>query len=92
MPDPVQLVIAPHNGLWRLTEAGEVRHDFSHVERATHEAVNRARELDASGEPAQVWVEASEGNRIAIDVDPQVTQEQERRGPDTPIDVAVESA
>ena len=91
MPDPVQLVIAPHAGLWRLTEAGEPRHDFSHVEQATHEAVNRARELDASGEPAEVWVEA-EGKRIAIDVDPQVTQEQERRAPDTPIDVAAESA
>ena len=91
MPDPVQLVISPHAGLWRLVEGGGASRDFSHLEQATHEAVARARTLDASGEPAQVWVEAKDGARIAIDVDPEVTQEQERRGPDTPIDVAVEA-
>ena len=90
MPDPVQLVIAPHAGLWRLTEAGGPTHDFSHLEQATHEAVTRARVLDASGAPAEVWVEAAGGKRISVEVSPEVTQEQERRGPDTPIDVAVE--
>lgn len=90
MSDPIQLVIAPHAGLWRLTEAGARTHDFSHLEQATHEAVTRARVLDASGAPAQVWVEAAGGARIAIEVTPEVTQEQERRAPDTPIDVAID--
>lgn len=82
MPDPVQLVIAPHAGLWRLTEGDGEGRDFSHLERATHEAVRRARELDETGAPAEVWVEAAEGKRIAIDTAPTVTQEDERRSPD----------
>ena len=91
MPDPVQLVIAPHAGLWRLTEADRA-HDFSHLEQATHEAVTRARVLEGGGVPAEVWVEAAGGKRIAVDVSPEVTQAQERSAPDTPIDVAAESA
>jgi hypothetical protein len=92
MPDPVQLEIAAHAGLWRLSEAGAPGHSFSRLEDATHEAVRRARELADTGEPAEVWVEAAHGKRLRIDVDPEVTQEQERTAPDTPIDVAAERA
>ena len=92
MPDPVQLEIAAHAGLWRMSESGEPGHSFSHLEQATHEAVRRARELGDTGQPAEVWVEAAEGKRLRIDVDPEVTQEQERTAPDTPIDVAAEPA
>lgn len=89
MPDPVQLVIAPHAGLWRLSEGGEAGRSFSHVEQATHEAVRRARELDATGQPAEVWVEAAEGKRIGVEVTPEVTQEDERRAPDERADAAL---
>ena len=82
MPDATQIVIAPHAGLWRVSEGGEAGHSFSHLEQATHEAVRRARELDESGAPVEVWVEAASGKRVAIDTSPSITQEQERRGPD----------
>ena len=89
MSDPVQLVIAPHAGLWRMTEADTPGHSFSHLEQATHEAVARARELQSAGQPAEVWVEAAQGKRVSIDTAPEVTQEDERRSPDEKADAAL---
>lgn len=70
MPDPVSFVIAPKAGVWALTRDGEHVADFSHVDRATHEAVQLARALEKTGEPAEVSVEAAEGKRISIEVAP----------------------
>jgi hypothetical protein len=70
VPEPVKFVIAPHGGLWTLTRDGEHVADYSHVDRATHEAVHLARALEKTGEPAEVTVEAAEGKRISIEVAP----------------------
>lgn len=70
MPDPVQFVISPHQGVWVLSRDGEHVADYSHVDRATHEAVHLARALEKTGAPAEVTVEAAQGKRISIEVAP----------------------
>lgn len=82
MPDPVQLTLKPEAGAWTLARDGQEVSVFSHLERATHEAVRLARELQETGEPSQVFVHAADGKVIEIDSDPEVTQAEETRGPE----------
>lgn len=86
MSQPVQLSLAAADGLWTLSEDGRAGHRFSHLEQATHEAVRRARELEETGQPARVTVAVADGREVVIDHDPEVTQEQERAAPDTPLE------
>ncbi len=82
MPDPVRLEIAAAHGVWTLTRDGARVADFGHADRAVHDAVRLARELDAGGQPARVQLHAADGKVIDVDVDPEVTQEEELRGGD----------
>lgn len=82
MPDPVRLEIKAAAGVWTLTRDGAHGIDFSHADRAVHEAVRLARELEATGEPASVHLHAADGKVIDVDVGPDVTQEEELRGGD----------
>jgi hypothetical protein len=70
MPDPVTFEIAPEGQAWALLRDGRRLAGFSHVERATHEAVELARELDRSGEPARVLLRPAEGKVIEVDTEP----------------------
>ena len=81
MADPVKLTLTAHGGIWVLARDGAHLADYSHLDQGTHQAVRLARELEETGEPAQVFVQAAEGKLIQIDVDPEVTREEETRGP-----------
>ena len=80
MPDPVRLEIKAAAGVWTLTRDGVRVTDFSHADRAVHDAVRLARELEETGEPATVHLHAADGKVIDVDVDPTVTQAEELRG------------
>lgn len=88
MPQAVRLEIKAASGVWTLTRDDARVADFSHADRAVHEAVRLARELEASGEPVAVRLHAADGKVIDVDVDPQVTQAEEREGPDADADAA----
>lgn len=70
MPDPVRFDIKRQGTLWTLTRDDQPHGEYSHVERATHDAVGRARELQDTGVPAQVFVHA-EDKAIQIDLEPE---------------------
>ena len=89
MPDPVRLEIRAAAGVWTLTRDGARVADFSHADRAVHDAVRLARELEETGEPASVHLHAADGKVIDVDVDPTVTQDEELRGPEARDDAAV---
>ncbi len=77
-----QFILKAEAGTWTLFRDEHKIGTYSHLDRATHEAVRLARELQETGEPAQVLVHAADGKVVEIDVDPEVTQEEERRGPE----------
>ena len=81
MPDRVRLEIKAASGVWTLTRDGVRVADYGHADRAVHDAVRLARELDETGEPASVHLHAADGKVIEVDVDPEVTQAEELRGP-----------
>ncbi len=81
MPEPVILSIRASNGVWVLDRAGAHVADYGHADRAVHEAVRLARELDETGQPARVELHAADGKVITVDTDPVVTQDEELRGP-----------
>jgi hypothetical protein len=71
MAEPIAFDIALRGSVWVLTRDGQEVHAFSHVDRATHEAVRLARELEESGQPARVQVHAAEGKVIEVRLDPE---------------------
>lgn len=77
MTEPVCFDIAVREHLWVLTRDGQDVHSYSHLDRATHEAVALARELEESGQPARVRVHAKDDKVIEVTLDPV---------PDTPPD------
>ena len=81
MPDPVKLTLTTQGATWVLTRDGSPLGNYSHLDQATHQAVRLARELDETGAPAQVFVQAANGELIQIDVDPEVTRDEEVSGP-----------
>ena len=70
MPDPVHFDIQRRGEIWALTRDGEPEGDYSHLDRATHDAVGRARGLQDTGSPALVFVHADD-KTIQIDIDPE---------------------
>lgn len=70
MTEPVCFDIAVREHLWVLTRDGAEVHSYSHLDRATHEAVALARELEESGQPARVRVHAKDDKVIEISHDP----------------------
>ena len=80
MPDPVRLEIKARNGVWVIERDGAHVADYGHADRAVHDAVRLARELEETGEPASVQLHAVDGKVITVDVDPEVTQDEELRG------------
>ncbi len=70
MPDPIRFDIRRHDSLWTLTREDTPEGEYSHLDRATHDAVGRARELQDTGTPAQVFVHA-EDKAIQIDIYPE---------------------
>ena len=70
MPDPIRFDIRRQGPLWVLTRQDRPEGDYSHLDRATHDAVGRARELQTTGTPAEVFVHA-EDKAIRIDIDPE---------------------
>ena len=80
MAEPVVLTIAAAKGVWTLLRDGVRVTEFGHADRAVHEAVRLARELEETGQPARVELHAAEGKVIAVDHGPDVTQDEELRG------------
>ena len=70
MPDPIRFDIKRQGTLWMLTRDDKPAGEYSHLDRATHDAVGRARELQDTGTPAQVFVHADD-KAIQIDVEPE---------------------
>lgn len=71
MPEgAVEFLIHVHAGLWRLSRDGREIGTYSHAERAVHEAAVLARELQETGQPASVRLQA-EGRTLVIDTGPQ---------------------
>ena len=70
MPDPTTFEITLEGSLWVLSRGGRKIAEYSHADRATHDAVNQARELRRSGEPARVLLRPADGKEIEIDVAP----------------------
>ncbi|WP_174300262.1 hypothetical protein [Caulobacter sp. S45] len=70
MPDPIRFDIKRQGSIWKLTRDDKAEGEYSHVDRATHDAVVRARELQDTGTPAQVFVQADDKS-IQIDTDPE---------------------
>lgn len=70
MAEPVDFDIVLRGSVWMLTRDGHDVHAYSHVDRATHEAVLIARELEESGQPARVRVHAAEGKVIDVSTEP----------------------
>ena len=68
MPDPIRFDVRRHGALWVLTRGDRPEGDYSHVDRATHDAVGRARELRESGTPAEVFVHVDD-KAIQIDTE-----------------------
>ena len=71
MAQAIEFLIERSGDLWRLTRDGHDDGKYSHVDQATHDAVNRARELKDAGSPAKVFVVVKEDQRIEIDTDPE---------------------
>lgn len=70
LAEMVTFELARRGSLWTLSRDGQHLADYSHLERATRDAVNHARALARSGEPAQVRVEVAEGRFIEVDTGP----------------------
>ena len=70
MPDPIRFDIKRQGVVWVLTRDGKPEGEYSHVDRATHDAVGRARELQDTGAPAQVLVHVDD-KAIQIDIEPE---------------------
>ena len=70
MPNSIRFDIKRQGTIWTLTRDDKSEGDYSHVDRATHDAVARARELQDSGTPAEVFVHA-DNKAIQIDTDPE---------------------
>ena len=70
MPQPIRLDIKRQGPIWVLTRDDRPEGEYSHIDRATHDAVGRARELQDTGVPAEVFVHAND-KAIQIDVDPE---------------------
>jgi hypothetical protein len=70
MADPMIFEILPEGSLWVVSKAGQPVGKYSHVDRATHDAVNAARELRRTGEPARVLLRPAPGKEIEIDTGP----------------------
>ena len=79
MSQPVEFSIVLENHLWSVRRDGAELHKYSHAERAVHEAVELARELEHTGQPAQVRLHAADGKLIEISTteDPPADEDEE---------------
>lgn len=66
MADPVSFDIVLRGSVWMLTRDGHDVRPYSHADRAAHDAVLLARQLEESGQPARVQVHAAEGKVIEV--------------------------
>lgn len=66
----VEFLILVRGGLWRLSRDGSEIGAYSHADRAAHDAVVLARELQETGQPAVVRLQA-EGRTLVLDTGPQ---------------------
>lgn len=69
MPEPTTFEIIPRAGLWAVMRDGREIHTYGHADRAVHEAVRLARELEHTGEPSKVCVQAADGKMIEVTTD-----------------------
>jgi hypothetical protein len=74
---PVRFDIRLQGSLWVVERDGERIHDYSHLDRATRETNALARGLRSTGQPAEVYVTASEDKTIQI-----VDETQPSRSPE----------
>jgi hypothetical protein len=70
MAEPVRFRIVQEKSLWTLYKGDNAHGEYSHVDKATHEAIALARELKSSGQPATVEVHA-QGKVIEVDTAPE---------------------
>lgn len=70
MAEPVSFDIILRGAVWMLTRDGHDVRPYSHADRATHDAVLLARQLEESGQPARVQVHPGQGKVIAVSHDP----------------------
>ena len=69
MPEPTRFDIKRRGTVWTLTRDDKPDGEYSHLDRATHDAAGRARELQETGVPTRVFVHAND-KVIEIDLDP----------------------
>ena len=86
MSKAIEFRIEAREGMWRLSRDGQELHSFSHADRAVHEAVVLARELDQTGQPAQVLLAAADGRLIEVDITPEPPAEEPEGGDRSAID------
>ena len=70
MPDPVNFDIVLRGHVWMLTRDGADVRPYSHADRAAHDAVLLARQLEESGQPARIQLHAAEGKVIEVSHEP----------------------
>lgn len=69
MSQPIKFEISTHAGRWCLHKDTALVHEYSHADRAVHEAVLLARELEQTGQPVQILLQAADGKTIEITTD-----------------------
>lgn len=68
MAVPVQIDIRLREGVWMLTRDGDEVRPYGHADDALHDAVQLARDLIHTGQPAQVRIETADGKAIDVDL------------------------
>jgi hypothetical protein len=62
----VRFEVIVRNRLWALLREGVTVREYGHADRAIHEAMEIARELSRSGEPARVFLQAAADKTIEV--------------------------
>lgn len=77
MSQPTVFEITTHNHAWCLHKDGVLLHEYSHADRAVHEAVALGRELEHAGQPVRILLKAGDGKTIEITTDEPVSQDED---------------
>lgn len=71
MADPTRFEITCHGRIWWLARDGRRLGDYSHADRAVHDAVTLARGMEQTGQPAAVLLYTGDGRVIEVTTGPE---------------------
>ena len=77
MSQPTVFEITTKNHAWQLHKDGVLLHEYSHADRAVHEAVAVGRELEHAGQPVRIVLKAGDGKTIEITTDEAPPREED---------------